>query len=271
MANVLVEETSLTNIANAIRNKNGTAAKYKPSEMASAISQITTSEDLTSELTEQNTLITTQETTIDDIVSALQGKSAGSGGDAELEASFLSSIDGTLGANVTKLPNGITAIGNYAFYGNSNFAMTSLPDSITSIGNYAFHSCGKLALSKYPNNLVSIGEYAFYSCGKLTTNMFPNKLSTIGKWAFFSCPMTELNFPSTITSIGEYSFWQCRSLSKVIVNATTPPALGTNAFGNTPIAGSSGYIYVPDASVDAYKSATNWSTYANQIKGVSEL
>lgn len=196
---------------------------------------------------------------------------SGGGEDAELEASFLSSIDGTLGANVTKLPNGLTAIGNYAFYGNSNFAMTSLPDSITSIGNYAFHSCSNLALSKYPNNLTSIGEYAFYNNLKLAIGNYPSGFTTVGRWAYFSCIMTELNFPSTTTSIGEYSFWQCRSLTKVIVNATTPPTLGTNAFGNTPIAQSGGYIYVPDASVETYKSATNWSSYATKIKGLSEL
>ena len=37
MANVIVNETNLTNIANAIREKNGETTSYKPSEMAGAI------------------------------------------------------------------------------------------------------------------------------------------------------------------------------------------------------------------------------------------
>jgi hypothetical protein len=46
--------------------------------------------------------------------------------------------------------------------------------------------------------------------------------------------------------------------------------LNTNAFVNTPIAKSTGYIYVPRALVDSYKSATNWSTYANQIRAIED-
>ena len=45
----------------------------------------------------------------------------------------------------------------------------------------------------------------------------------------------------------------------------------TNAFTNTPIESGTGYIYVLDELVDSYKSATNWSTYAEQIKPISEL
>jgi hypothetical protein len=58
----------------------------------------------------------------------------------------------------------------------------------------------------------------------------------------------------------------------IIRNSTTLATLGsTNAFSNTPIASGTGYIYVPDDLVDRYKQATNWSTYASQIKGISEL
>ena len=44
-----------------------------------------------------------------------------------------------------------------------------------------------------------------------------------------------------------------------------------NMLQSTPIANGTGYVYVPDDMVDTYKSATNWSTYASQIKGMSEL
>ena len=42
-------------------------------------------------------------------------------------------------------------------------------------------------------------------------------------------------------------------------------------FYNTAIENGTGYIYVPDSLVDSYKTATNWSTYASQIKPISEL
>ncbi len=51
-------------------------------------------------------------------------------------------------------------------------------------------------------------------------------------------------------------------------NRTTPPTLGTSAFYNI---NSICKIYVPDASVTAYKSATNWNTYADYIYPISEM
>ncbi len=79
MANVIVEEQSLIDIANSIRTKNGTSNTYKPSEMASAIESITggSSEDLSSELTTQNTLLTSQTSKLSDVVVALKGKASG--------------------------------------------------------------------------------------------------------------------------------------------------------------------------------------------------
>lgn len=84
MATILVSDTNLTNIANAIREKNGETTSYKVNEMANAIENISVSsgatEDLSSELSTQNSLITTQETTIDSIISALEGKASGGSG-----------------------------------------------------------------------------------------------------------------------------------------------------------------------------------------------
>lgn len=77
MGKVLVTDTHLTNIANAIRSKNGTTTTYKPGEMASAINNIQTNEDLSSEFNDYENSLTAQETTIDDIFNALQDKAAG--------------------------------------------------------------------------------------------------------------------------------------------------------------------------------------------------
>lgn len=84
MATILVSDTNLTNIANAIREKNGETTSYKVNEMANAIENISASggatENLSSELSTQNSLITTQEATIDNIITALEGKASGGSG-----------------------------------------------------------------------------------------------------------------------------------------------------------------------------------------------
>lgn len=85
-----------------------------------------------------------------------------------------------------------------------------------------------------------------------------------------------IDLPSTITEIGDNSMCQCTQLETVICRATTVPTMGSTSgtygiFGGSKIAAGTGYIYVPDDLVEDYKAATNWSTYAAQIKGLSEL
>ena len=219
------------------------------------------------------------------------------GGDEELATSYLSSIDDTLGQNTTKLPNGITSIGDYAFYGRSNLALTSLPNSITSIGDYAFDSCGNLALTSLPSNLLKIGQRAFSYCSNLAVTNLPDTLITLSDYAFQSCfklkitsipagvieipsycfrycnSLTEITMHGNITVINNYAFQSCNTLAKIVFpNVTGVPTLSNvNAFNYTPIETGTGYIYVPDSLVDSFKSATNWSTYADQIKPLSEL
>lgn len=74
MANVIINDAYLTDIADSIRNKNGTNNKYKPSEMSNAIDNINASEDLSVELTKQDDLLTEQETIIQKIINAFQEK-----------------------------------------------------------------------------------------------------------------------------------------------------------------------------------------------------
>ena len=88
-----------------------------------------------------------------------------------------------------------------------------------------------------------------------------NKLATD---ATVNTSLTSVTIPSGVTSIGVAAFNGCRGLTSVTVNATTPPTLGKYVFTST-----NNYpIYVPSESVNAYKAATNWSTYASRIQAI---
>lgn len=97
-------------------------------------------------------------------------------------------------------------------------------------------------------------------------------ITSIDYGAFAHCTgLTSVVIPSEVTSIGGEAFFNCKKLASVTVNATTPPALGnTYVFEGTPIVGGgNGYIYVPSASVNAYKSEIRWSNFASKIRPIT--
>ena len=97
-----------------------------------------------------------------------------------------------------------------------------------------------------------------------------DRVTSIGVYAFYFCQsLTSVHFPAA-TSIDDEAFYLCRKLTSLILRVTTQVCtlLRNNAFSNTPIASGTGYIYVPAALIDSYKTATNWTTYANQFRAL---
>lgn len=93
---------------------------------------------------------------------------------------------------------------------------------------------------------------------------------------FSNCPQLIKADISSFTSEkltnNSYMFGNCAKLTTLIINNSSLFKMtNANMFQDTPIASGTGYVYVPDNMVETYKSATNWSTYADQIKGMSEL
>ena len=149
-------------------------------------------------------------------------------------------------------------------YENGQGVLT-FDDAITHIGNEAFYWCTSLTSVTIPNSVTSIGNEAFYLCTLLTSITIPDSVTWIGSNAFQSCSsLTSVTIGNSVTKIGGYAFYNCSSLKEVYCKPTTPPAGSSDMFDNN---ASDRKIYVPRASVDAYKSAKNWSTYADAIVG----
>ena len=164
------------------------------------------------------------------------------------------------------IPNSVTSIGAYTFSGCTTLASIEIPNSVTYIGEYAFYYCSGLTNVAIPNSVTYIGEWAFSQCLNLSGITIPNSVTNIGECAFYYCSgLTSVTIPSGVTTIGSWTFMRCTSLTSITCIATTPPSLGTYVFDNT----NNCPIYVPSASVEAYKSATNWSTYASRIQAIT--
>ena len=162
----------------------------------------------------------------------------------------------------------VTSIKDETFNNCSSLAEIAFPASLTSIGYYAFGGCSALAKADLASTQVtSVGNGAFHRCSSLAEIAFPASLTSIGQSAFNGCSsLAEIAFPASLTSIGNYVFQYCTKLKSMTVNANTPPTLGSGAIPTSIVA-----IYVPDASVEAYQAATNWSSFASKIKGISEM
>ena len=166
---------------------------------------------------------------------------------------------------IIKFDGDVTMIGDDAFRNCSSLTSVTIPDSVITIGNYAFCYCRSLTSVTIPDSVTTIGNYAFYDCNKLTSVTIGDSVTTIGYNAFQYCSsLTSVTIPDSVTTIGEAAFNWCESLTSVYCKPTTPPARGTYMFGGN---ASGRKIYVPMESVEAYKSASGWNDYADDIVG----
>ena len=200
--------------------------------------------------------------TYDDYVSQISGGGGGIPMPSNLSAAILNNY-GLLTSAAIK--SGVTSIGLFAFKGCTSLSSITIPNSVTIIDGFAFDNCTSLKSIEIPNSVTSIGDYAFNNCTNLSSVTIPNSVTSIGQSVFYNCTsLTSIEIPNSVTSIDKYAFNYCKNLSSITVNASTPPTLGKNVFNASKCP-----IYVPSGSVDVYKSATNWSTYASRIQAIS--
>lgn len=117
-----------------------------------------------------------------------------------------------------KIGDGVTYIGNRAFYGCSNLIDIEIPNSVTEMGYCVFGDCSSLSSIELPYRITSIGESAFEGCSSLSSIELPEGLTSISMYAFMNCTgLKSVTIPGTVTSIGFYPFDGCSNLESVII------------------------------------------------------
>ena len=132
-------------------------------------------------------------------------------------------------SDITNL-EGVTAIGDYAFYSCSSMTSIVIPDSVTAIGYGAFCGCSSLTSIVIPDSVTAIGAFAFHRCSSLTSIVIPDSVTAISDSAFSSCwSLTSIVIPDSVTAIGDYAFGGCSSLTSIVIPDSVT-AIGEKAF-----------------------------------------
>lgn len=175
--------------------------------------------------------------------------------------------------NITE--NGTTTLATAGKYCDRNIDVnTNVPTYEAELAEQKAITDGILnrSITVYVNNTVTkLETYALAFCTKMT-KLRCGAVEEMENYCVRYCTsLTEARFDS-VKTIKAQVFQNCNKMVKLILGSPSLCELtNVNSFNLTPIADGTGYVYVPDNLVDAYKTATNWSTFANQIKPISEL
>ncbi len=176
------------------------------------------------------------------------------------------------------IEEGVTSIGDAAFFNCKNLPTITIPQNITHIGDNVFVGCNGLTsivVDQNNKNYSSSSDGVLFDKDQKTLMRFPagksgsyayvipNSVDSIGEYAFQNCTgMSSVTIPKSLKSIGWNGFDNCSGLTSITSNAVTPPDCGEGddrfdkVDKDIP-------VNVPEGSVEAYKEAPGWSEFTN--------
>ena len=188
-------------------------------------------------------------------------------------------------ASIT-IPDSVTSISDSAFHGCNSLSSATIGSGVTNINFFwecanlrrlnsnvdgvinipsgvtaiSFYDCPSFTSITIPNTVTSV---SMNRCSGLTSIVMPDSVTQVG--AFQGCTgLTTVEIGTGVTSIGGGAFQGCSGLTSITIKATTPPTAGEWAFND----GTGCPIYVPCDSVEAYKTASDWSNFKNRIRPI---
>jgi hypothetical protein len=112
--------------------------------------------------------------------------------------------------------DGVTTVGDYAFWCCTRLASASLPDTLTHLGKRAFYQCYDLAELELPSSLNYIDFFCFGYCTSLTELVLPDSVTGISTRLFQGCTgLTSVTLPYPLKTVTSWTFLNCTSLQSV--------------------------------------------------------
>lgn len=164
---------------------------------------------------------------------------------------------------ITELPSQLDSIDRSVFLECHNIRLKKLPSNIKSIGVGTFENCTSLEISEIPDDVQKIGRTAFSGCIGIKSLVLPKELTKISSNTFSNCRFKEITIQENVKLIESDAFVGCDRLATVRLLPETPPEMLDENLGiylDT--------IYVPAASLEAYRAAPGWSRWKDRIQPI---
>lgn len=249
MAQYLIQDSTLTGIADAIRGKTGNASSIAVKDMAAAIAALDAGSGVSRDMED----------------ALVGGGIAGNYTNTRVDYVRMHAFSYMEELLSVELPNVFVA-GEAAFSGCTALKRVSIPEAIT-VGPHVFSRCSSLTDVQL-TKLNHLGEYMFWKCTALKTIALPAATAAYGE-EFCECTALETADFSALGNISDRMFMDCTSLTALILRGSSVPSLSATApFLNTPIASGTGYIYVPSSMMSDYESDSAWSKYAGRLRAL---
>ncbi len=160
---------------------------------------------------------------------------------------------------VTEIADGTSAVPTFGS-GSTTITSVTIPDSVTTIGAYAFYGCTALTSVTLGSGVTGIGNYAFRDCTGLTAVAIPDSVTTIGSHAFRGCTgLTAVTISANVTTISSSSFRDCSLLTAAYFLAGTPPSMSSTVFRDT---ASEFKVYYHISQADGWSEFTTYTKAA---------
>lgn len=170
---------------------------------------------------------------------------------SETEVALANDPNGTSYSGVVTIPPSVT-------YDGKTY-------SVTAIGEQAFYYESDITSVSIPETVTSIGAEAFYNCSNLSSVTIPATLSQIDRFAFGLCKsLTQITLGQSLTFLGNKAFSGCTNLATVYCYATTPPENRTAFDENSTC--KTATLYIPHGTTAAYKAKACWSDFSNIVE-----
>ena len=136
-------------------------------------------------------------------------------------------------------------------------------------GYSPFYRNTSLETVRITDRETEISENEFYGCTSLKSVSMGDGIDTIGRYAFSGCSALErFSFGTGLKSIGDEAFSDCTGMKKLVSKTAVPPVCGPQALDD--INKWECTLYVPQESLDAYKSAAQWKEFFFLETGIKD-